>query len=544
MYEVSKEIRENILDQIVEELEERCYDYSENALNAILDEWFAQKNGLMEVLSKHPNWNPEELMIRFDKDYEREIDINVAYNFINWLHRNTNMNSVYYKEPENWWTTRSMYDSMCYILTRQTFLPIGDPTTQQELEWLNKMNENFKFREGQKATKIMRKICATYGWDKIMKTEYLFDGTIREYNAFEREYAKYCDAMCPIKVIRHTCISVNPLDFLLMSNGNSWDSCHYIGESGDSGCYSSGTISYMLDKHSMVFYTVSGDYNGDEISRQPKINRQVFGYNDNQLLQSRLYPQSCDGGHQEIYKDIREIMQKVIADCEGKPNLWIKKKVQNVLKGKYATVYDDWRYFENLCCISVFSDCAEKQLEPLTLGAQPICIGCGGRHRTCETINCCNDGRYTCAECGARIWEDDVCWVGDTPYCGNCARYCGCCGEYELAENTTWLDYECEYVCNDCLEENYVMAADINQYVYESNATWIESEQRYITNIYRNQCYEICRSCGEWFRREDMVEKVEVVGQFDWGTATHNVYYCSECHKENVETREEMESIS
>lgn len=542
MYTVSEEIRANIKDTIIEELENRGYHYTDHAIENILNEWFNQKNGLMEILSKHPNWSPEDLMIKFDKDFQRDIDVDAAYRFTNWLFRNTNIQDVYFKEPGSWWTTRTLYDSMNYILTKQTFLPMNDSWYETEIHWLNAMHEDFKFRGGQKVTKVMRKICKTFGWDKIMKTETLWDGTVREYNEFEREYAKYCDAMCPIKVTRHTCISVNPIDFLLMSNGNSWDSCHYIDTQGSSGCYSSGTISYMLDKHSMIFYTVDGEYNGNEISRQPKIQRQVFGYNDNQLLQSRLYPQRCDSGAEESYKDIREIMQKVIADCEGKPNLWVKRKVQNVNKGIGATVYTDWTAFSNLCCVSVFSDCTEKELAPIVLGAQPICIHCGYHHGTLENIDCCYYDGYTCADCGRRIDEDDVRWVGDTPYCGECAHYCSCCSEYERAENTTWLEYESEYVCDECLDEYYVMADDINEYVHMHNATWIESEQRYITNRYRNLYYAICRSCGEWFKKEDMVAKTEVEAFYDWGRVTNTVYYCHDCHEENEATKENEEA--
>ena len=529
MYEVSTEIRERILDQMVDELENRYYGYTEYALNAIIDRWFEQKKELIEVLSKHPNWCPEDLMIKFDKDFDRDIDLNAARKFIGWLYNNTNMSSVFYKKDNMWFVTRSMYDSMHYLLTRQTFIPENDPWYTTEIEYLNKMHADFRFRPGQKSTKIMRKICKVFGWDKIMAKEYDHEGNIREYNAFEREYAKYCDAMCPIKVSRHTCISVNPIDFLLMSNGNSWDSCHYIGESDDKGCYSSGTISYMLDKHSMIFYTVDGKYDGDEIARQPKINRQVFGYTDNQLLQSRLYPQNCDSCHEEIYKDIREIVQKVIADCEDKPNLWIKKKVSNVDKGQYATVYEDWYHFSNLCSVSVFSDCASRvDLAKMVLGAQPMCIECGYNHRTEDNISCCNDDRYACVHCGRRMWEDDVCWVGDDPYCSDCTRYCHDCCEYYPREDVTYLNFEGRYVCNDCLDsDNYVYCEDVLEYVHKNNVFYAEDERRYVTYRYRNEHYALCRDCGQWFKKDEMVKVGE---ETDWGWPNY-YYYCKDCHE-------------
>ena len=78
---------------------------------------------------------------------------------------------------------------------------------------------------------------------------------------------------------------MNPVDFLLMSNGNSWHSCHYIGDYPDeAGCFSSGTIAYMMGEDSFIVSVIDKEWPDDNLAFAPKINRQVFGYRDYQLL--------------------------------------------------------------------------------------------------------------------------------------------------------------------------------------------------------------------------------------------------------------------
>lgn len=502
MYEVNNTTIENIKREFIEELRSRGYHYNEYAIDAILDEWYDQKRELIDLLSHHPNWSPERLMVRFDEDFTREIDRTAAYHFLDFLYCNTNLRYVTYSDSNYGWIIRTMKDAMRRLLVKRTFVGEEDA---EEINYLNKMHEDFKFRPGQKVTKIMRKICTTFGWDKIMRTGVDNNGNTVEYNAFEREYAKYCDAMCPIKVTRHTCISVNPIDYLLMSNGNSWNSCHDIGNYGDSGCYSSGTISYMLDNHSMIFYTVDALYDGEEIERTAKLQRQVFGYHDNQLLQSRLYPQSNDHGSENIYTDIRNIMQKVIADCAGKPNLWIKRKAQNVKHGRYATCYADWEYYD-MCNISVFQDCADKELEPIVLGARPICIKCGARHSTDESISCCES--TVCANCGQRLRDEDIIWVDGEPYCANCVSWCECCQTYHRHVEMTWVPSELGYVCQDCIDNYYIWCAECRCYHHHDNVICI-SEDVYVCNHCLEAHYSKCDECGKYVRNEDITEIVD-----------------------------------
>lgn len=508
MYEVSNEIFDNIKREFMDELNERYYSYNEYAIEAILDEWYDRKQMLLELLSKHPNWDANKLMIRFDEDYSRKINSNVAEAFLIWLRDKQRDNMSY-----------DMYQHM-FTLCRKTYVD-----SNASLDFINTQHESFRFREGMKATKIMKKICSTFGWDKIMETEYNRDGELVQVNAFERQFAQYCDAMCPIKVTRHTCISLNPLDYLLMSNGNSWSSCHDIGEQGDSGCYSSGTISYMLDEHSIIFYTVGADYDGEDIELESKLQRQVFGYNDYQLVQSRLYPQGNDYDAEEIYTDIRNIMQKVMADCLGMPNLWTKKKVSNTYAGSGSTCYQDWHSFSNLCSLSVITEKKDEPRNRIVLGAAPICIDCGDTHAVLHSINCCTSG-YVCSECGCRIDnEDDVYWVGDEPYCYDCVTYCDCCNEYYRSDDVYYIASEDTYVCYECRDEYYTSCEHCGTWHNNDDTIYVDSEDKYVCNDCLEEHYEQCADCEEYFLRDTMTE-------------INDEMYCEECaerHNRNEE---------
>lgn len=488
MYEISNKILNKIQEEFEETLDKYGYPYDSEVIgNDILGTWVERKADLLELFSKHPNWDPERLMVKFDADFSRDINTSVTKMFMLWLERNTNIDMIYADGYSLGYLCRSYLVQTTYI------------ENDTIIDHLNAFNENFRFRIGMKSTKIMRKICKEYGWDTITGKEIDIHGNERTFNAFEREYAKYCDAICPLKVKRHTCISLNPLDFLLMSNGNSWRSCHRIDSFGNAGEYSSGTISYMLDHDSFVFYTVDANFNGTEIELEKKLQRQIFGYCDHQLLQSRLYPQHNDGAS-SLYGDIRAIVQKVIADCLEKPNLWIKIGTQNLAKGSGATCYADWIYGSNSVMTKI-KDHPERELKQMVLGARPKCIECGGTHCEEHSITCCSADRYeTCGCCGDRIDADDAYWIGDYPYCRDCVTICEHCGEAVLNDDAWWIESEDKYVCEWCRDEYYVCCFECGEYFREHNAEWVESVQGWVCNECLDTHYFQCTECDEYFR--------------------------------------------
>lgn len=523
MYEVNDKIMQEIKHEFIAELENRDYSYSVEAIDTILNEWFERKQMLLSLLSKHPNWNADRLMIHFDADFSRKLNTNATYDFFEWVREKGNtllMDESMARKFEICMTfmwrycqTSTYLEDACLNEYRSGY--DDGMWCSKEIDALNELNElipELHARVGQKNTKIVGKICSHFNIDKgkVYGEKYNYaTGEIEEnvlIDSYDKQFAKYCDAISPIKITRHTCVSLNPIDYLLMSNGNSWRSCHYIGDyANDSGCYSSGTISYMLDENSIIFYTVDANFDGEYIEREPKIQRQVFGYNDFQLMQSRLYPQNNDCGASDLYTDIRNIMQKVIADCLKEPNRWVKKKVRNVRHGSDATCYADWESQGSLCSTSVLRGRESDSLTPITLGAAPICIECGFTHSFTENINECSSGCH-CENCGDTISNgDSIYWIGDSPYCCDCVTYCDCCDEYVLNDNTVWIERENRYVCDDCIRDYYVYCEECNEYVYNDEVTYISELGMWVCNDCIDRYYVECDECGKLIYKDEAI---------------------------------------
>ena len=385
MYVIEQKLYDNIKSEMQSVLSKYTWKTDE-ALDSILKGWLKAKTPLLEMFSKHPNWNPEKLMIQFDVDFSREFNRNAINEFRLYLRDNAvkkhHVCSTYGLPRDEIIALDFIYDIRSQFFNERM---------DYSIDLLNSKNDNFKIRNNMKASKAIGKICSVLEWDKFP-----------DYN---KKYAVLCDAINPIKVKRHTCISLNPIDFLLMSNGNSWTSCHRISYmNGDTGCYSSGTISYMLDANSFLFYTVDTSFDGKDIELEPKLQRQIFGYKSNTLLQSRLYPAKNDSGSEELYTDIREIVQKVIADCLDIPNLWVKTKnsdmSKHVRRGNNSTAYPDYHYgnSRHVCTVTVHKSAIEEQkpLKMIIMGKQPICIKCGQKHENTSKLYCrkCSPGYY------------------------------------------------------------------------------------------------------------------------------------------------------
>lgn len=234
---------------------------------------------------------------------------------------------------------------------------------------------NVKINVGEKMTRVIRKLCSAMGIDKE--------------SDFEKEYAKLCDGICDgVQKIAY-CLSANPLDFLLMSNGNSWTSCHYLEYGNDAKCYQSGTMSYPVDEVSMIFFAVKKEENKNDLYLKDKCKRQIVCYDGRTLLQSRLYPDVSNYGTyiESINDFIREwIVSKL---DEGTTHDWeqVKKDVNSTFVKRYfltapgATHYPDYNY--DYYHINVVRSCEDKDINPFDryeIGGRTICPKCGQEH--------------------------------------------------------------------------------------------------------------------------------------------------------------------
>lgn len=495
------------MDELMKEFSEVLNEYghgnSDEGITKILKNWKENKSILINILSKHPNWVKDKYMIQFDTDVEREIDTSKVINFFR------NLNNIK-KVP---------YD-ICDYFYKYTEKTVGS----YRADFINNKYPELKVRPEQKTTKVVRKILEYLNYPELCGI--YINSRDEEKSRFEKWYADYADAMSPLTVKRHTVISVNPIDYLLSSNGNSWSSCHTINPESDeySGCHRSGTLSYMMDPSTMVFYQVDSKYSGDNIELEPKIIRQLFHYESGVLIQGRLYPQ-CNDGKNSLYTPLRAIMQKVLADCLDLPNLWKKKGGTKVCKDfiiineSYAH-YPDYLYNDECNVSRILDLCPEgKDTRKVNIGHIPYCINCGKRINEGNTLYCDNSACYerdgdliVCHNCGYLIAdEEDAYYVNDIPYCCDCVSYCDDCESYHVNEDVRYLENYDRYVCDECLERDYDYCDYCDEYYLNEEITETEDGNRvcnscleyYYTEIdgkyYNNKVVKECPQCGELF---------------------------------------------
>lgn len=356
---------------------------------------------------------------------------------------------------------------------------------------------------GQKTSRIINAICKNYGLDKHL-----------EYNA---RFARLADSLNPIQVKRTALLSVHPCDYFEMSNqNNSWSSCHCL----DGREYHGGTLSYMNDECSMIFYTVDDDVTSD-FYKAPKRTRQVFCYNSGILLQSRLYPQIDDNEARDRY---RNIVQRTIADCLELPNLWTLQREHDEVNRWISTHEDALHYcdYEYKCYkpnISLLKDMGISEDRTILVGYTAYCLDCSKPVNETNTTYCnwCSDSDYvTCFNCGCRIPEDDAHYIDGHYYCNNCCSYCDVCGEHSIGKITEVHGYNgaTYYVCPSCLEENYRYCEGCDEY-YHENAGHDTLDGFRCTGCIKEDYY-VCDECGEYVYNDDL-EEIE------------GKYYCQSC---------------
>lgn len=486
---ITKEERNHLLDSITNLLSHYDYEYSSMALNYILDVWASEKSYLIEAFKKHPNYVDGQFMIVYEMDTYRDIDVRAIERFSSYIY--DVVKEMYATLPASINERRKLED--CAFLPSDLYCfmtrihNITERTVSDEIAAkLNNIIPEVSVHSGEKTSRVINKICRYLGYDKHP-----------EYN---REFAKYADGLSPLTIKRHTILSINPLDYLTMSFGNSWSSCHTIDKgnrrgmpSGYHGQYSSGTMSYMLDPSSMVLYTVDGDYDGKEFWNQPKINRQMFHWGENKLVQSRLYPQGNDYDG-SAYEPFRHLAQEIISTIFEFPNLWTTSKGTDAASRyihSQGTHYADYCYFSN-CRLCRPKDDTNEEI--FVVGANPICIECGEEHDCEDNINCCRSGLY-CDDCGSSIDEDDAIYIDGYAYCRDCVSYCERCGEYHRSESY-YIESEGRSVCEWCCD-NYYRYCDIcDCYEPNDNVRYIETENIYICDGCAEEEIEVCSCCG------------------------------------------------
>lgn len=398
--------------------------FGEAGVMANLKAWETSKAPLLSLLRRHPNWVEKEKAIVFNYKENRAFDRGVIDEAAYFIEEMAEEQIHEADEKGNF-----------LVAFRAAITEYSSTLSDAALEIIRSRG-GIKCAAGQKTSRIIGRLCRQFRVD-----------VHKQYNSV---YARLSDALNPLQIKKTALLSLHPCDFLEMSNAdNTWVSCHNL----KSGGYQAGTLSYMTDGVSMIFFTVDDEVT-ENFYRFPKRNRQMFFYNDHKLFQSRLYPDE----QANLSKQYRNLVQKAVSTCLGTPNLWKLITDRDKLNEYYDTVagslhYPDYAYYGNLSLLKS-SDGEVVSNYRFEIGAPSLCVCCGNPHDDRSQLSCGRESTIVCKDCGQTVEKSSARYVDGAFYCRACMHICSVCGS--AVRGTMYPAYNRQgqlvEVCQSCYE--------------------------------------------------------------------------------------------
>ena len=390
--------------------------YSEHGICTMLDTSISQKEDMIKMFVTSPNYIGD-LRIVVQKEFERQISSDELQTFFCDIQVKLHTKEMYkYKDDQD----KSLVD---YLLVGKNVIDLdGLPNDKEQKEKLKKTagfnyttmatseslareNEFLKYmnafrcmpytklnknicvpskndlpnlRHGTKTSRAFNKVCQFYGVDKfcpttVESTDENGNVTKRTVYPYDKVFAAYSDLVSDLKRKMYFVISLNPLDYLTMSFGVSWVSCHNISHGG----YMGGCLSYMLDNTSIITYVVNEL--SEPLHDVPKFYRQMVHYDNGMFVQNRLYPQGNDGAT-NLYDKFRGFVIEEFAKMLHEDGDWDVEVGVRPCKAhiaSYGTHYRDYHY-NNSCNIFYPKTSKEKiRAHIMKIGHEGICTKCG-----------------------------------------------------------------------------------------------------------------------------------------------------------------------
>ncbi len=412
---------DKLVDDIMELLTQYSHRNSEHGVCVMLNKYFSNKSSLIELFQKSEHYTGN-MRIVMEKEFERENSasdiLQLCNNFCTRLGAKGFMlkkqdengktmndylktgvarfNASQLKDEEfaaQFKTTQDGLTSFAfdgYTIASKAkfdqfyrlincFKRITTPTiSASNIATILDVKSDLKLAAGMKTSRAFNRICTDFG--------------VTSLPSYNKMFAEYSDAVSGLCRKLTYVISVNPYDYLTMSFGKSWASCHTIDKhnrrgmpNSYSGMYCGGTLSYMLDSTSIITYVVD---KGEDIQTSGKIYRNMFHYGNNILIQSRVYPQGNDGAT-DLYKKFRDFVQTEFAAMLGlEKNMWTIKPGTSAC-GDFVTTegrhYPDYRYV-GACNVTYPSE-RKGDTHRITVGHSGICPYCGEEHDMSEYLS-------------------------------------------------------------------------------------------------------------------------------------------------------------
>lgn len=401
---------DKLVDDMMALLTKYRHDCKEHGVCKILDTYFTNKQSLIDMFKTSENYIGN-MRICVDVEMERNSDSRSIKRFCETFSDNVGAKEIFYKYVDENGKTLKDYSrvgvkrfkarQLCYgdigsaietnMANRNKFRSDGVTLASSEeydrfwgmiysfrysvascidtatIEALTQYKINGRFAEGMKTSRAFNRVCSIYGVDKLPN--------------YNKMFAEYADMVSGLRRKLKFYISLNPLDYLTMSFGNSWSSCHTIDKDNQrnmpnsySGMHCGGTMSYMLDGTSIITYVHTHATEDHEVG---KIYRNMFHFNGGTLIQGRVYPQGNDGA-MDLYRTFRRFMQIELTKLLNlKEDYWLKKSggcYGNV--ASYGVHYRDYEHF-NDCNVSYPREMPGASANIVAVGHSRICPWCG-----------------------------------------------------------------------------------------------------------------------------------------------------------------------
>lgn len=442
------ELKTRISKKVYDLLIHYGWNATTHACDKIVNKWWDAKVNLRAMLRNHFMWDEEQQAVIFAANYGTSQNVSEIGAFCEWLVSKAydlKVNEAAFQIKNYYNLTRfEINDAMekasegkgrdfCHIgdgycipiERRDAWNKLMDFTTVENLsgsiideefvEITKVFGEKLTAVAGQKKSRYIAKLYKAFGYGSIVQMKPIIRNgeTIQKDFGWNYHFAAYGDAVNPLNITKYTVFSINILDYLTMSFGKGWASCHCIDKDNVDrrdhtydGCYMSGTLSYGLDESTAIFYTVDETYKG-EMWKAPKDRRMNYHLapNGKSFCFGRMYPDGRDGGETGLAAQFRKTVQLILATALDENNLWQAPRKGTDACEDYvymdddATNYDD--FFE-------YSDCGMSAMvgakfSTINVGHAPICIHCGKEHDRKYSIVCEDCSGHHCAHCGSFI---------------------------------------------------------------------------------------------------------------------------------------------
>ena len=361
---------EPIVDTMESVFEEAHYNYADEAVTKMAKKWAQNKSKLVNILRTADGWDEKNLCVVRDITVEQRnaSRAQTAYKALlyntycctpSYTHGTTLLADMYSE-------TTLLSDAASGLLSLQGREWLVDNLERQGF------NVKFSLNVGAKFSRIVNAVLRA-----VIEQAHLYCPD------YEKWFAAFSDAVKIKPEKLKFVLSIHPADYMRMSFGNSWESCHKLGR----GCYQAGTLSYMLDTCSMVGYVVKPECK-DEYWKEGKVFRQMFMYNGAEMLKSRLYPD---------YSTNDAIYGTAFADCVAKilniPSDWekVNSALTTMAQGKGSAAYPDFTfsYYNTWSLVNPKYRADDALIVKTTpIGEPPMCPMCGKEHKNKNTCYC------------------------------------------------------------------------------------------------------------------------------------------------------------